>query len=377
MEDNTEIQTEKSGQNTRKSGKKSPYFNASHVTLITPLLDSLPVGIIFFDPQLKVIFSNQKAKDVTVLENRIDQTLSNGTTHPYAPQQRWTEKLNSLLSDGDTLMIERINYAVKNKTKVVRMNISALDGDENSPAGIAVIEDITEKIDMQKQLSEFERLASIGRLASKVAHELNNPMDGILRYINLTLKIAEDKQLEKPQEYLDKCRQGLMRMVKIISELLEFTRKNHVVSEKLDIHQIIEDAIRTMHAESVHSHIKVNRNFSKQIAKVRDMNLFQVFCNLIKNALDAMPDGGELTISTRKTDDHMIAVQFKDTGCGLEKDTSDLIFKPFFTTKEKTKGTGLGLAICKDIISKYQGRITAENSDDAGSIFTVYLPSEV
>jgi signal transduction histidine kinase len=102
--------------------------------------------------------------------------------------------------------------------------------------------------------------------------------------------------------------------------------------------------------------------------------LFQVFCNLAKNALDAMPNGGELRIATSLAADDTIMIELHDTGTGLPAESTEAIFEPFFTTKEGGKGTGLGLAICRDIVESCHGRITARNAPDGGSIFSVYLP---
>ena len=236
------------------------------------------------------------------------------------------------------------------------------------------IPDKAKRDDLWKQLAETERLATIGKLVSKVAHELNNPMDGILRYINLAIRIIEREKLEKPKEYLIHCRQGLTRMVQIVSELLEFSRSTHPLVEYVAIEQIIEDAIKTIDTRAETSNIRILRNFSANIPQVRNGNLFQVFCNLTKNALDAMPDGGELNISTRMTADNTAVVEFRDTGIGFAPENAEAIFEPFFTTKDEGRGTGLGLAICEDIIERYKGRITAENAPGGGSIFTVYVP---
>ena len=108
--------------------------------------------------------------------------------------------------------------------------------------------------------------------------------------------------------------------------------------------------------------------------QIRNGNLFQVFFNLIKNALEAMSAGGQLSISTRLAADNTFVVEFRDTGTGLPAEHTGVIFEPFFTTKDR--GTGLGLAICKEIIEQCHGRITAENAPGGGSIFTVYLPIE-
>lgn len=236
-------------------------------------------------------------------------------------------------------------------------------------------QNVIRKVDTQSQLADIERLATIGKLTSKVAHELNNPIDGILRYINLTIRILEKENLEKPQEYLNQCRHGLMRMVQIVSELLEFSRSTYALSEEhVKIEHIIEDAIKATHTEAKVLNTHVSRDYTAGIPRIRSGNLFQVFCNLITNALDAMPDGGELSISTHLAADNTTVVKFRDTGTGLPTENVDAVFEPFFTTKGKGKGTGLGLAICKDIIERYHGKITAENAPEGGSVFTVYLP---
>jgi signal transduction histidine kinase len=163
-------------------------------------------------------------------------------------------------------------------------------------------------------------------------------------------------------------------MVQIVSELLEFSRSTYTPQEYVKIEQVIEDALKTMESRAEAADISIIRNYTFGLPQVRSGNLFQVFCNLAKNALDAMPKGGELRISTYLTADDTIAAELRDTGTGFPPDSTDAIFEPFFTTKESGKGTGLGLAICRDIVESYHGRITAQNAPDGGSIFTVYLP---
>ena len=221
----------------------------------------------------------------------------------------------------------------------------------------------------------MERLAIIGKHAAEVAHELNNPLDGILRYINLTIRSIEQENVGKSKEYLAQCRQGLMRMIQIVSELLEFSRSNYSPQdEHIKIEQIIEDAVKTMDAKADSSNVRIFRNYHPDSPLIKSGNLFAVFCNLIKNAIDAMPNGGRLNISTRLTEDNCAAIEFCDTGAGFPPEDAEAIFEPFYTTKDK--GTGLGLAICRDIIKEYNGRITAENAPQQGSVFTVYLPLE-
>ena len=231
-----------------------------------------------------------------------------------------------------------------------------------------------ERPDNQMSAADEERLVTIGKLASKVAHELNNPMDGILRYLNLAMRIVEQENLDKPKEYLVQCRQGLMRMVQIVGELLEFSRSSYRFSEdEVRIEQIIDDAVKTMASRAEACDVRVSTRY-KETRLIRAGNLFQVFCNLIKNALDAMPEGGELAVSTGLERGDTIVAAFRDTGTGFLPENSEALFEPFFSTKAKGKGTGLGLAICRDIVEMYHGRITAENACEGGSVFTVYLP---
>lgn len=338
------------------------------------IIQSLSIGVVAFDRDLKVIETNSQAAELIELSDYIDKSLEKGTNNAGTRRLDWTRQLKSVLSKGKTRSFDSVGYTTNGKTKLLRILCTPLKKakTQKSLGGSILIEDITEKVNLQKQLADAERLATIGKLASKVAHELNSPMDGILRYINLTARIVTQKNLEKPKEYLARCRQGLMRMVHIVSDLLEFSRGTGTPLEYAKIEQIIEDAINTMNTKAEASNIDILRNYTSGIPQIRSGNLFQVFCNIIKNAFEAMPDGGQLHISTYLTAENIIAAEFRDTGSGFAPEIAEAMFEPFFTTKDK--GTGLGLAICRDIIEKYHGRITAEKAAQGGSIFTVYVP---
>ena len=338
------------------------------------IIQSLPIGVVAFDQELRVIQANSQAAKLIELSDYIDKSLAKGTNNAGTQGLDWTGQLKSVLSKSKTLSFDSVGYTTNGKTKLLRILCRPLKNAKTrkSLGGSILIEDITEKVNLQKQLADAERLATIGKLTSKVAHELNSPMDGILRYINLAARIVTQEKLEKPKEYLARCRQGLMRMVNIVSDLLEFSRGAGVPSEYAKIEQIIEEAVNTMSAKAEASNIDIIRNYTSDIPQIRSGNLFQVFCNIIKNAFEAMPDGGQLYISTYLTTDNTIAAEFRDTGSGFAPEIAETMFEPFFTTKDK--GRGLGLAICKEIIEKYHGQITAEKAAQGGSIFTVYVP---
>jgi len=236
----------------------------------------------------------------------------------------------------------------------------------------------TTQMSLLKSEAETERLAAIGKFTAKIAHELNNPLDGILRYINLSCRSVELNNTEKLNEYLNSSRQGILRMVKIVRELLEFSRCRYLPTEEpVRIDQIIEDAIKTCTGRSDTPPVQIVRDFAQELPKYPATNLFQIFCNLIKNAFDSMGDGGTLEISTTTKSNGDIAIEFRDMGHGFDPADKEALFEPFFTTKTQGGGTGLGLAICKDLVARHGGHITATNRAEGGSMFTIHLPRPV
>jgi len=340
------------------------------------IIHCLPIGVVTFDSELRIINANPQAEKLLKLTDHIDKSLTKGDSSTATAASNWTERLRTLVQTGNAQTFDNVSYSKDDKIRLLRIVCVPLRRSKNGPifGGGIIVEDATEEIEIQKQLINAERLATIGKLASKVAHELNDPLDGILRYISLTSRIAERDNLEKPKEYLARCREGLMRMVQIVSELLEFSRSTPAQPVYSPIEQIIEDAIRAMEAKSEASGVRILREYASNLPLIRSGNLFQVFCNIIRNAYDAMTEGGTLHISTRLAPDNTLVAEFRDTGCGFAPENTEKIFEPFFTTKERGKGTGLGLAVCKDIVERHGGRITARNAPAGGSIFTVYLP---
>ncbi len=381
MSDYQGLQSEKSAKADAQLEAQLTNDHSNFGPLGKSIFESLPIGVVAFNADLKIIEANPQAAKLIELDDYIDKSLAKAKDTDNKMVLDWAKQLKSALSTGKTRKFDNIKYTFskdgKTKTKLLRIVCTPQQPTKaaRNLAGTIIIEDITEKFDIERQLANAQKLATVGKLASKVVHELNNPMDGILRYINLAMRIIEQENLEKPKEYLTHCRQGIMRMVQIVSELLEFSRSTYAPLEYAKIEQIIEDAIKTMDMKTKASKIRILRNYASDIPQIRSGNLFQVFCNLIKNALDSMPDGGELSISTRLAADNTTVAEFHDTGTGFEPEHAEAIFEPFFTTKDKGKGTGLGLAICRDIIERYHGRITAENAPGGGSIFTIHLPA--
>ncbi len=335
----------------------------------------LSLGLVVFDDQLQIVHFNPAAEFLIAGHSSIADALTAGTLD--SQYQDWRQALREVIQNGRQQRFNQVIHrdAQGRELLLDLLCIAVTDRTGNHiTGGTLVIEDVTAVASMEKRLAVSERMAAVGKLAARVAHELNNPLDGILRYINMAIRAAETGTPEKVPGYLTEARGGLMRMADIIRQLVEFSRSAHTAFGDAGINTIVEEAVKVMSDQAAQNRVSTVCNLNDGVPAIGGTNLFQVFCNLIKNATDAMPNGGTLTVSTGVSDGSVI-IRFEDTGVGLPRGVdADQIFEPFFTTKDAGKGTGLGLAICKDIIEKYNGRITAEDRGGGGSIFTVSIP---
>ncbi len=337
------------------------------------IISSLSIGVIAYDRKLRIIQANGEAGRLVALGDYVNETLARGTDARIWGD--WKEFLQSVFESDTKGDFGAVKYQYRGTEKVLHIVCTPLKdaGRHRVIGGALIIEDVTDRVDAEHQLAQTERLAAVGKVAGKVAHELNNPMDGILRYINLASRIIDKGDYDKAKEYLRQSRTGLMRMLQIIGELLQFSRSTYSAFEYATVDKIAADAVRAMASGSDGVDIRIVHDCRRVIGPVKVMSLFQIFCNLIKNALDAMDGRGKLVI-TISCPDNTVVAEFRDTGCGFDPEEAEKIFEPFYTTKAYGKGTGLGLSICKDIVEKYGGRVTAENAPEGGGIFTVQLP---
>ena len=341
--------------------------------LCKSIADSLQLGFISFDQTMRIVDFTPLAKGLVCLDSTIDQTLARGTDINI--WKSWKELIESTLQTKQKSEFGTVKYNYNHHQKLLNITcIPILDPTSLSVIGGTVaLYDITEKMDIEQELAHAERLIAIGKVAGKVAHELNNPLDGILRYVNLSLRTIEKDQAGKATDYLLHCREGLQRMAQIITELLEFSRSTHLAFETCAIDKLLEDALRALEHPLRNIDVQLIRDHTDPIPHLKSESLFQVFCNLIKNASDAMQGQGQLTITLQQTEKEW-QVKFLDTGPGFEPDSIDDMFKPFYTTKPQGRGTGLGLAICRDILAKLDSSITAQNAPEGGGLFIVHLP---
>ncbi len=228
----------------------------------------------------------------------------------------------------------------------------------------------------QAKIAETERLAMIGQLAAGVAHEINNPLTGILLYCDLVLKnTPQDSCLRADLEKINKEAQ---RCKTIVKGLLDFSRQTEPEIKPAMINKVVDDVLALVRNQPLFLNITINKKLAPSLPMINvdASQIQQVFVNIIINAAEAMNGNGALTITTGLTDDmKFVLAAFTDTGCGISKEFLSKIFDPFYTTKETGHGTGLGLSISYGIIKKHHGDIAVTSELDKGTTFTVKLPA--
>ena len=254
------------------------------------------------------------------------------------------------------------------------------DDEGSEVATVGSFVDMTERIEMertlhdtQQQLLQSEKLAAMGRLTSQLAHELNNPIYGIMNTLEL-LK-SEIKPDNRRRKLLEMSLSETERLADMLKKMLTFSKPDQEVKDAADINTIIEEMI-VLHEKMLQENsIKVRSELEENLPEVyiSKNQMRQVILNMISNARDAMPEGGSLTFSTRREKD-MVAIDVTDTGQGISEENVNRIFDSFFTTKDSVKGVGLGLSVCYGFVREHGGDIKVKSRLGEGTTFTITLP---
>ena len=252
--------------------------------------------------------------------------------------------------------------------QVTTAPIKGVNGDTSGY--IRLIQDVTEIKKMEEQMSNSEKLASIGRLAAGIAHEIGNPLASVFSFVQILREMEED---EFKKDSLQTIYFHVNRISETLKQLSGYSKMPPAESGQCQVNDIIETSVNLIQYDKRAKEISINRELSDTLpqACVDANQLSQVFVNLILNALDAMPDGGYLTVRSYEKDSSVI-IEFKDTGIGIPKENLMKIFDPFYTTKEK--GTGLGLAVSYNIVKKMDGILSVESELGKGTTFTIKIP---
>ncbi len=236
---------------------------------------------------------------------------------------------------------------------------------------------LVELQDTQTGLIQAEKLSSLGQLAASIAHEVNNPLSGVLVYTQLLSKKIKNDQFSKDTalQYLDRMETELTRSTKLVRSLLDFARQTPPSLRETDLNEVLERAVDLI-VNSMKLH---NIEVVKEYAPVLPLfhgdpdQLLQVFINLILNAIQSMTEGGTLLLRTEVVE-NQIRIDIQDNGCGISPENISKLYTPFFTTKKEVKGVGLGLAVSYGIIQRHQGKITVKSKEGAGTVFSIFLP---
>ena len=350
------------------------------------LIESSVDGIIAADIKGNIIIFNHSAEQLTGY--RADEVVG-GKLHitkiyPEGVAKDIMRKLRSEEYGGvGKLTPIRITVLSREREEIpIELSAALVYEEGREIASVGIFTDLRERLKIEEQLQEThlqllqsEKMASVGKLAAGVAHEINNPLGGILIYASLMLEDMPEDDPRRPD--IQRIVQETTRCKEIVKSLLEFGHQSGPKFEPVDVNRAIVDGLFFLENQAIFHNIEIVKDLDPFSLRVMGnaSQLKQVFMNMVVNAADAMSGNGKLTIQTRLSEDEsFVYISFTDTGVGIPEENLSKIFDPFFTTKEVGKGTGLGLAVCYGIVEKHGGRIEVESQVGRGTTFRIVLP---
>jgi PAS domain S-box-containing protein len=349
------------------------------------LLQSAVDGIIAADMTGKILIFNDAASEISgYTAEQALRSLDIRDVYPADGAQEIMAKLRSEEHGGKgKLKSYQVDVRGKDGHRIpISLNAAIVYEGQREVATIGFFHDLRETLRMKKelektqvQLMQAEKMASLGKLAAGVAHQLNNPLGGITLFAKLVL---EDYDLEEgAQEDLNRILRDAERCKDTVKELLEFARQTRHEMRPHDINRAISRTLFLLENQSLFQNIEIVKQLADSLPEITGdiQQLNHVFMNIVLNAAQAMEGNGRLTIRTALSGDrHRVVVDISDTGPGIADDVLPHIFEPFYTTKEEGKGTGLGLSMVYGIIENHHGTIKATSHVGEGTTFRVELP---
>jgi len=351
---------------------------------LTNLIESSVDGIIVTDTKGNILIFNKGAEDILGYKGEeVVDKMNIRSIYPPGVAKEVMEKLRSPDYGG---VGKLTSFPIAHRRKdgeLIEGDLSAslvYDEKGNEIASVGIFKDLRERLrierelrEMQQALLQSEKLAAMGRLTSQIAHELNNPIYGIMNTLEL-LK-TEIPPGSKRRRILELSLSETQRLAEMLRNMLSFSKPEEEKRKPIKINELVEGILLMMERQMRESNIKVETYFDEGIPEVMASTnqMRQVMLNLIKNAKEAMPKGGTLTVRTTR-EDNKVLIHIQDTGAGIPEEIRDKIFEAFFTTKQKVKGVGLGLSVCYGIIKDHGGEIKVESEVDKGTSFKIHLP---
>ncbi|GJQ58337.1 MAG: PAS domain-containing protein [Candidatus Scalindua sp. AMX11] len=370
-------------------------------TFLQSILDGIEDSVKIVDRDFTIILFNERASkrhkgiEKTLIGEKCyevfwgkNQPCSHCVTRKCFETNRPQQTIDSYLGEGGKQYIEFFSFPIKNefgetvyaiefeRDVTERQELEQKKEKQREELGKIVRElqlAYQEIQSMQSKLLHAEKLASIGQITSCIAHELDSPLTTISGYCELIEEGLKDENILSRVKIISN---QVTRCQKTIRGVLDYSRKSKDLKTFQDVNMLIKKTISLMEYVLKVNRIRVLLELENNLplVNVQENQIQQVFFNLLRNAIDSMPDGGEIKISSFKRDDNTLQLIFKDTGHGISAAKQKNIFEPFFTTKDQGKGTGLGLSICSDIVRSHGGSITVESGEGEGSKFITILP---
>jgi PAS domain S-box-containing protein len=353
--------------------------------LLRNLITSAVDGVIAADKKGKVIIFNDAA--ATIFGYSVNEALNHLDVGQIYPDGKEREVMRELRSDHHggrgKLRSYQVEVLHRDGTRIpISLNAAIVYEADREVATIGFFHDVRETLRMKKvlertqlQLMQSEKMASLGKLAAGVAHQLNNPLGGITLFTKLVL---EDYELPPgAREDLGRVLGDAERCRETVKELLEFTRQTRHLMKPHDVNQAISRTLYLLKNQALFQNITIETQLDNQLPTVTSdgQQLNHMFMNIILNAAQAMDGSGRLTVRTfAVTDDRKLCIEIADTGPGIPPEVLPHIFEPFFTTKDEGKGTGLGLSLVYGIVENHGGQIKAFSEPGKGAVFVIELP---
>jgi two-component system NtrC family sensor kinase len=350
------------------------------------IIDSLPVSLYAVDRDYRIVAWNRNRESGgqgiprgAVLGRNIFQVLT---------RQRRDVLEREFARAFESGAIERIEQETTDATGTTHhwlVSKVPMRGEDGRVSHVITVgEDITTRVEANRAVARAEKLAAVGRLAAGVVHEINNPLATISACAEaLESRVKEgafdaSPEAEDLREYLGLIRSEAFRCKMITNGLLDFSRTRAGEHAPVDVSGVIQSAARLMTHQKRGDGVEIVTDVSPDVAGISgdEGQLQQAVIALSTNAIDAMPEGGRLTLGARNENGHVL-IEVSDTGLGIAPENLTKIFDPFFTTKEVGRGTGLGLAVCYGIVTEHGGRLEVQSAVGKGTTFTISLPASI
>jgi two-component system nitrogen regulation sensor histidine kinase GlnL len=361
--------------------------------LTADILTGIVDGVIVIDAGGQVLIWNRAAEEMTGVAAA--DALGRNIAFVLSDNPAVVGLIEKTFSSGRSYSDYEAELVVKHRpARPVGLVTSVLTDSDGSPTGVILtVRDQSGMRDLKERIRRSDRLATLGMIAAGIAHEVKNPLVGISGAAQLmkseVLSADGPAQGAGPGknliEYLDVILKEADRLNNVLEGILDFTRLKPHEIKACNIHSILDRVLLLNEDHARKSNVILTRLYDPSLPDVivnRDQ-LIQVFLNIIKNAIEAMPAGGKLTVVTRMSDlftsvqadgkkQRLMVVKISDTGAGIKQEHLNDVFTPFFTTKDK--GVGLGLALSYQIVQEHLGTIRVESQENEGTTFSVYLP---